>query len=345
MTSKRFFQAQVSALWTRLCASLLLGLMLSANPAAAEAPTTEQPQSPPSGSAQMQPMDTERGCAATAPQTVRSLENCLSQDDFHLAKTVRGQHVDVMVMQGQNFRCMTFDRRNMYQSCMLSAKPTALALEYTRGLLAGMRLLEQPPKNMLLIGMGGGSIPKAVMQHWPNVRLDVVELDRAVVQVAQDWFALQPNAQVQITVQDARVFVRQQIRQGQRYDLIMLDAFDQDYIPEHLLTVEFLQQIRQLLAPGGVVAANTFAQGRLQAHEEATWQAVFPTLWRAKRLMNDILYAAERPLNAPAADALQEAITGVWTDYPTQAVAPSAARVLTDQWSPTNLLRYAGDAH
>lgn len=282
-------------------------------------------------------------CLANDASAVHSLENCLMHDDFKLVKTVRGQHVDVMVMEGQDFRCMSFDRRNLFQSCMRKDAPNALALEYTRGLLAGLRLLERPPENILLIGMGGGSIPKAVMQHWPDVQLDVVELDQAVVQVAKDWFAFAPSAQITITVQDARAFVRQRIRQCQHYDFIMLDAFDQDYIPEHLLTVEFLQQIRQLLAPGGVVAANTFAQGRLQAHEEATWQAVFPSLWRSKRLMNDIIYAATQPLQTPQPDAQQESITGVWTDYPSQAVSASQARVLTDQWSPSNVLRHANE--
>lgn len=315
-----------SALLRPLCASLMLGLCLATGLA-----TESTPVAP------------VHHCAAADTGAVHSLENCLMHDDFKLVKTVRGQHVDVMVMEGQDFRCMTFDRRNLFQSCMQKDDPNALALEYTRGLLAGLRLLERPPKNILLIGMGGGSIPKAVMQHWPDVQLDVVELDQAVVQVAKDWFALAPNAQLTITVQDARAFVRQRIRQGQHYDFIMLDAFDQDYIPEHLLTVEFLQQIRQLLGPGGVVAANTFAQGRLQAHEEATWQAVFASLWRAKRLMNGILYAAQQPLHTPQPDAVQEPITGAWNDYPIESVPASRARVLTDQWSPSNVLRYANE--
>lgn len=326
MRDKELQRRLRSALLRPLCASLLLGLWLATGFAKESTPVAPA-----------------HHCPAGDAGTVHSLENCLMHDDFKLIKTVRGQHVDVMVMEGQDFRCMTFDRRNLFQSCMRKDDPNALALEYTRGLLAGLRLLERPPKNGLLIGMGGGSIPKAVMQHWPDMQLDVVELDRAVVQVAKDWFALEPNAQLTITVQDARAFVRQRIRQGQRYDFIMLDAFDQDYIPEHLLTVEFLEQVRQLLGPGGVVAANTFAQGRLQAHEEATWQAVFASLWRAKRLMNDILYAAEQPLHAPLPDAVQEPITGVWNDYPIQTVPASQARVLTDQWSPSNVLRYANE--
>ncbi|WP_158291737.1 spermidine synthase [Lampropedia puyangensis] len=273
-------------------------------------------------------------------QQAPSLETRLMEDTFALQTIVRGQHVDVMVMEGAAFRCMSFDRRSLYQSCMFKAQPNALALEYTRGLLAGMRLLRKPPQKLLLIGMGGGSIAKAVMHDYPEVQLDVVELDPAVVQVARDWFAFTPSAQVTVYEMDARVFVRQQLRKNAAYDLIMLDAFDHDYIPEHLLTVEFLQQVRQLLTTGGIVAANTFARGRLLPHEEATWQAVFPHLWRAQRLMNDILYAAIEPLvQSPQSDALQDQLTGPWQQYPASEVPRSAARPLTDQWSPTNILR------
>ena len=65
------------------------------------------------------------------------------------------------------------------------------------------------------------------------------------------------------------------MREQQRYDLIMLDAFDHEYIPEHLLTQEFLQEVKSLLAPGGVLAANTFSSSRLYDHESTTYAAVF----------------------------------------------------------------------
>jgi spermidine synthase len=55
----------------------------------------------------------------------------------------------------------------------------------------------------------------------------------------------------------------------------MLDAFDVDYIPEHLMTLEFLQHVRGILAPGGVAVANTFTESQLYARESATYAAVF----------------------------------------------------------------------
>ncbi|WP_052754913.1 spermidine synthase [Lampropedia cohaerens] len=254
-----------------------------------------------------------------------------------LLHTAHGQHVDVMVTQGKHFRCMSFDRRNYFQSCMHKAQPQVLVLEYTRGLVAGLRFLDRAPQNMLLVGLGGGSIPKAVLQHFPQARLDVVEIDPVVVQTARDWFGLQSSDRLHIATVDARVFVRQALNRDQRYDLIMLDAFDNEYVPEHLLTVEFLQQVSRLLTRDGIVAANTFSRGRLRAHEEATWQAVFPHLLRSRRYDNDILYAAHVPMQARVEDRLLDQVTGPWPQL--AVVTPSPARPLTDQWSPTNLLR------
>src|ERR1044072_4356923 len=82
---------------------------------------------------------------------------------------------------------------------------------------------------------------------------------------------------------DGRVFVKRAIREGRRYDLIMLDAFDHEYIPEHLLTREFLQEVNSLLAPGGVLAANTFSSSRLYDHESVTYAAVFGSFYNLKR--------------------------------------------------------------
>ncbi len=69
----------------------------------------------------------------------------------------------------------------------------------------------------------------------------------------------------------------------QRYDLIMLDAFDHEYIPEHLLTQEFLQEVKSLLAPGGVLAANTFSSSGLYEHESVTYAKVFEKFFNLKR--------------------------------------------------------------
>ena len=85
------------------------------------------------------------------------------------------------------------------------------------------------------------------------------------------------------------MFVKRMGKQKTRYDLVMLDAFDHEYIPEHLLTREFLQEIKGVLAEGGVLAANTFASSRLYDFESATYYSVFGDFYRLKRSNRVIL--------------------------------------------------------
>ncbi len=92
--------------------------------------------------------------------------------------------------------------------------------------------------------------------------------------------------------EDGRVFAKRMGKQRVRYDLVMLDAFDHEYIPEHLLTREFLLEIKGLLAERGVLAANTFASSRLYDFESATYFSVFGDFYRLKR-GNRVILARE----------------------------------------------------
>ena len=87
-------------------------------------------------------------------------------------------------------------------------------------------------------------------------------------------------------------------RRPARYDLIMLDAFNGDYIPEHLMTREYLQEIRELLVDGGVVASNTFAISQLYHNESVTYDSVFGIFYNLKSpdTANRVIIARRGPL-------------------------------------------------
>ena len=87
----------------------------------------------------------------------------------------------------------------------------------------------------------------------------------------------------------------------------MLDAFTGDYIPEHLMTREFLEEVSAALTEDGVLVANTFASSALYDAETATYAAVFPALAevRLDETLNRILVAQKRPF--PSAEDRQAA--------------------------------------
>ena len=100
---------------------------------------------------------------------------------------------------------------------------------------------------MLIVGLGGGTLPTALSQLYPKASIDVVELDPAVV-ASRSAISIQADrSNMHVFEQDARVWAKRAAAARERYDLIMLDAFNGDYIPEHLMTREYLPETRELL--------------------------------------------------------------------------------------------------
>lgn len=256
---------------------------------------------------------------------------------------------DILVTESGAERCMTFSVRSRgtnRQSCVRTDRPDELVLDYTRLMMAG--LYAQPaPRRILVVGLGGGVLPRTLAKLLPGAAVDTVEIDEAVVDVAKRWFLFAPSERVSVAVQDGRVYVKRAVKNGAKYDLVFLDAYDHEYIPEHMLTREFLEEVRQLLAPGGVVVANTFSTSRLYDSESATYAAVFGP-FQQLRTGNRVIVAGPVPdeatLRARAArwdpafrplGVTSEWLLSRWERQPTWN---PKARLLTDQYSPSNLL-------
>ena len=111
--------------------------------------------------------------------------------------------------------------------------------------------------NVLMIGLGGGSVQRAFEHDYPGVKIETVEIDPMVVQVAKDYFNFKESEKQKLHVEDGRVFLR---RSTARYDLIILDAYIGgrygSSIPQHLATKEFFELVRSHLTTNGVAAYN-----------------------------------------------------------------------------------------
>jgi len=272
-----------------------------------------------------------------------------ARGDEVVLHTERSLYRTIVVYDDDGQRCMRFTRQSTArQSCMTLAEPHRILFDYLRMMLGALYVLPEP-RRILVIGLGGGTLVDALQRVLPSAHIDAVELDPAVVGVAQRYFAFQPGPNVQIHEQDGRVFVKRALRSGQKYDLVMLDAYDHEYIPEHLLTQEFLREVQAILTPGGVVAANTFSSSRLYDHESATYASVFGRFFNLKR-RNRVIIAragdlpdietirrnAERWQGALAPAGVDgNWLTGLFDTTPDWR---TDARILTDRYSPSNLL-------
>ncbi len=264
----------------------------------------------------------------------------------------RSQYREVLVYEGDGERCMCFTRqcRIGRQSCINLNDPKKFALNYTRMALGGMLFTgEKKPQRVLIVGLGGGTIPTALREILPDAQIDVAEIDPAVTRVAKDFFGFRTDPKMQVFEMDGRVYVKRAIREGRKYDAVLLDAFDHEYIPEHLLTQEFLEEAKSLLAPGGVLVGNTFSSSKLYDHESTTYAAVFKTFFNLKTA-NRVIVA--RPAGLPTEKQLNDralqydlVLRGFGVDindvlplFTTRVDWDTKARVLTDQYSPANLL-------
>jgi spermidine synthase len=274
----------------------------------------------------------------------------VAADDMKLLHSERSLYREVLVYETSGVRCICFTRfcRIGRQTCQDVKRPDRIVMNYPQMML-GALFVKPEPKAVLIIGLGGGTIPRALHEVVPQARIDVVEIDPAVVKVARRYFDLGDSKNLNVIEADGRVQVKRALRQELRYDIIMLDAFDHEYIPEHLLTQEFLQEVKALLAPGGVLAANTFSSSRLYDHESTTYASVFPQFFNLKR-ENRVIIASNGPLPTDAqlranSDRFEDAFesfgfsTGkVLGLFSRKQDWERDARVLTDQYSPANLL-------
>ncbi|MFA4914031.1 MAG: fused MFS/spermidine synthase [Burkholderiaceae bacterium] len=209
----------------------------------------------------------------------------------------------VVIYETATERCMTFTRVNNpnAESCYRLADPEAVAFDYTRMMVSAL-MVKPAPQRMLLIGLGGGTLATTLATLVPDASIDSVEIDPAVVSMATRYFGYRISPMQRVHIADGRAFIVDAAEKHERYDMVLLDAFSDDYIPAHMMTREFLGHVRGVLAPDGIVVANTAGEGPLHARETATYQAVFGTVLNFPA-RNRIIVASSDPL--PGDDALR----------------------------------------
>jgi spermidine synthase len=153
------------------------------------------------------------------------------------------------------------------------------------------------PARVLIIGLAGGTVARELTAAYgPGVQIDGVEIDPRLVDVGRRYFAM-TEANLHPIVADGRYYLDSTTRQ---YDLILVDAYRQPYIPFQLTTQEFFQATRRHLTAHGVVAVNAGrAPGdyRLVDALSGTMGAVFPEVYQqdTPRYLNTVIFAPTLP--------------------------------------------------
>ncbi|MDQ6710150.1 MAG: fused MFS/spermidine synthase [Candidatus Dormibacteraeota bacterium] len=153
------------------------------------------------------------------------------------------------------------------------------------------------PIRIALVGLAGGTVARQFTAIDGAIPIDGVELDPRIVDVGRRFFAMtEPN--LNVTVADGRYWMA---TQHQKYDVILVDAYRQPYIPFYLTTREFFADARAHLNPGGVLAINvgrTATDYRLVDALGGTLTAVFPRVFALDTghgFANSLLFATAAP--------------------------------------------------
>lgn len=174
----------------------------------------------------------------------------------------------VVVEEEDGIRTLHFGT-DARQSCVALHEPDRLVLTYTRWMMTAA-LIPPKLKAVLLLGLGGGAMARFLLHHHPGCTIDAVEISTTVIQLATEIFQLPVSANLRIHHDDAARYIRRPA--ASTYDLVLVDLFDPEAMAPPLFCPEFYTNIRHLLHPDGVMAANLWSGDR-KAHRQAKLSA------------------------------------------------------------------------
>ena len=268
----------------------------------------------------------------------------------------------VRISENDLFRYLILN--NTFHAVMWKVEPTFLALPYSQ-VMMGVLPLVNSPKRGLILGQGGGSLAKWLAQKWPELELDVVEMDPVVVEAAERYFDYVPPGNHHVFVEDARTFLRNSPHQ---YDVVWVDVFARHLIPFHVTTQEFFEELRRHVTPNGAVAVNlasSDAPANVRRAEaiRTTMGLVFPNIetygvagpeWlkTKKGSVNLIFFGSQFGLDMQSQGYIDTLVRTMNQDkFPPeglvffqshQPLILQAGTILTDDFSPLDLLQGEG---
>jgi spermidine synthase len=242
---------------------------------------------------------------------------------------------------------------NLAQSAMYLDGSNGAVFQYTDYFNLAF-LFNSDVEKVLFIGGGGFSGPKQFLEYYPDLAMDVVEVDPEVVRVAEEYFNVVENPRLGVFVDDGRSF----LADAGVYDLIVLDAYSKTYVPFHLMTLEFFQALGEHLTPDGVIVSNLISSlvgdtSELLMAEYRTVGEVLPQayLFRTRSsslstVQNIILIATKTATRLTGSDLVEKAeglpkgstlVGYVETLFDSEGYAKDAL-VLTDDYAPATAL-------
>ena len=170
-------------------------------------------------------------------------------------KSRRGDRL-VEIFDRKNFRYLYFNTKFLQSKMALDA-PHLLVLPYTRYMMLSLMFLPDP-KRILLIGLGAGSLVRYLSTMLPDCRIDAVDHSQEIIDLARTYFKLPETDNITVYCQGGVEFLENR-DEGEPYDIILLDAFDELGIADVIYNREFFTTCRNHLTEGGTLCSNLWS--------------------------------------------------------------------------------------
>ena len=212
------------------------------------------------------------------------------KDDLKILFHTENEFGPVWVFEVENKRCMSFVEppSDILQSCMLLDNPKISIFHYAQIFLSSLFIQEQP-KRILMIGLGGATVPKSLNILVPRAHLDIVEINPAIPEIVTKYFNFHESDKNHIIIDDGFEFVKNS--PSDIYDIVFVDAFTPDYIPPSFLTDEFMQNVKRVLTKDGVIMINTFATSKFKEQETQLLKKNFGEYYSLSTSSTDVFTA------------------------------------------------------
>jgi spermidine synthase len=193
-------------------------------------------------------------CAILLPSPARAAAPLSVMTADGVIESVESEYNNIFVIKQGQLLYMNFGYRGSHyvESVYDLLDPAALSVRYTRHMTLAAAYVEKLER-AAFVGLGGGRTASYLVRSFPQLKMDVAELDPEVIRLARKYFGVQESERLKIHPQDGRVYL---VRSKATYDAVFLDAYRGPFVPFHLLTKEYFEVIKKRLSPGGVVAQN-----------------------------------------------------------------------------------------
>lgn len=152
---------------------------------------------------------------------------------------------------------------SMVQSAMRIVAPNDLELAYTQCMMCFL-LFHPQPRNVLMIGLGGGSLAKFIYCRLPRVKTTVIEINPQVVSVARSHFCVPADDErLQVLIAEGSEYVAAHPGSA---DILMVDGFDDGRQVASLCSQDFYNHAREALTRNGVLVVNLLSRDK-RVHE------------------------------------------------------------------------------